>query len=152
MRVLPMPIKSFLLCNIMYTISEPRPSAILNHGGQNSGVKFAPVEGLRTRLAISIPWLSVPFWKVFRIQFLCSIVYFLTPYNFIQMYCSSCQVHVWSSTNQIFVPSIFWSADTSTASHLAANFFNLVLSCAMEPCMPMLQTWHKYAILSTNKY
>ena len=49
-RILATPIKSFLPCDITYAISEPRPSAILSHGGQRSRVKFARAEGLGMRL------------------------------------------------------------------------------------------------------
>ena len=40
MRVLPMPIKSFLPCDVTCGILEPRPSAILSHGGQRSCIKL----------------------------------------------------------------------------------------------------------------
>ena len=51
--VSPTPIKSFppfLSCDVTYAISEPRPSAILIHGGQRSRVTIARAEGLGTRL------------------------------------------------------------------------------------------------------
>ena len=44
-------IKSFLPCDVTYAISEPKPSAILSHGGERSRIKFAQAEGLGTRLA-----------------------------------------------------------------------------------------------------
>ena len=40
----------FLPCDVTYAISEPRPSAILSHGGQRSRVTIARAEGLGTRL------------------------------------------------------------------------------------------------------
>ena len=40
----------FLPCDVMYAISEPRPSAILSHGGLRSRVTIARAEGLGTRL------------------------------------------------------------------------------------------------------
>jgi len=46
------PFYPFLPCDVTYAISEPRPSAILSHGGQKSRVKFARAEGLGTRLAL----------------------------------------------------------------------------------------------------
>ena len=49
-RISPTPIKSFLPCDVTYTILEPRPSASLSHVGQRSRVKFARAEGLGTRL------------------------------------------------------------------------------------------------------
>ena len=41
-----------LPCDVTYTISEPRPSAILSHGGQNSRITMAQAEGLGTRLCL----------------------------------------------------------------------------------------------------
>ena len=40
-NVLPTPNKFFLPCDVMYAISEPRPSAILSHRGQMWCVKIA---------------------------------------------------------------------------------------------------------------
>ena len=55
-RVSPTLIKSFLPPfyprDVTYAISEPRPSAILSHGGRRSRVTIAGAEGLGTRLNI----------------------------------------------------------------------------------------------------
>ena len=51
-RISPMP-SPFLPCDVTYAISEPRPSAILSHGGQRSRVKFARAAGLGTRLSLA---------------------------------------------------------------------------------------------------
>ena len=40
-----------LPCDVTYAILEPRPSAILSHGGQRSRVTIARAEGLGTRLS-----------------------------------------------------------------------------------------------------
>ena len=49
MRLSPTPIRSFLCCDVMYTIS-----AILSYGGQRSRVNIARAEGLGTRLGVYV--------------------------------------------------------------------------------------------------
>ena len=47
---LPLFLPPFLPCDVTYAISEPRPSAILSHGGQRSRVTIVRAGGLGTRL------------------------------------------------------------------------------------------------------
>ena len=129
MRISPTP-SPFLPCDVTYAISEPRPSAILSHGGQRSHVKFARAEDLGTRLSLARTNSNRSLALFFSFSFL----FFF--FSFLRL----CRESAWAGLGGIPTckrglgePQALVAAPSSTVPPLAAAESVLDLVCLSRP-------------------